>query len=264
MLKKRIIPKLLIKNRSYGSLVRPILVVTRNYDQAFEVGDPVSQAKIYEAQLADELVILNIDRVPLAQDTHLLSIIERMASETFMPLAVGGGVASVEDYALLLERGADKVTVNTAAVATPDLITRAATRFGSQCVVVSIDFRHDLTQNKDIVFTGHASHNTNMDVVEWARAMVDAGAGEILLTDADRDGSGAGLNVTVGRAVVDAVDVPVILSGGCGVSRHFVEGFQVARAEGVAAGTFFSFRDQNPMQARAHVRSAGIPIRTET
>jgi cyclase len=264
MLKKRIIPKLLIKNRAYGNLVRPILVVTRNYDQVFDVGDPVSQAKIYEAQLADELVVLNIDSLPVADDPQLLDIIERMASETFMPLAVGGGVNTLEDFGLLLERGADKVSINTAALLVPDLITRAAERFGAQCVVVSIDFRHERDRGCDMVFTHHASRNAGLEVVEWAVRAVKAGAGEILLTDADRDGSGAGLNVTVGRAVADAVDVPVILSGGCGVARHFVEGFQLGRAEAIAAGTFFSFRDQNPMQTRAHVRSAGIPIRIGT
>jgi cyclase len=264
MLKKRIIPKLLIKNRAYGPVVRPILVVTRNYEQVFDVGDPVSQAKIYEAQLADELVVLNIDSLPIAEDPQLLGIIERMASETFMPLAVGGGVTSLEDFALLLERGADKVCINTAAVATPHLISRAAERFGAQCVVVSIDFRHDAVQNRNLVFTHQASRNANLDVLEWAHAAVAAGAGELLLTDAGRDGTGTGLNVEVGRAVADAVAVPVILSGGCGVALHFVEGFQLGHAEAIAAGTFFSFRDQNPMQARAHVRSAGIPIRIGT
>ena len=264
MLKKRIIPKLLIKNKLYGKIAKPILVVTRNYDQIFEVGDPVSQAKIYEAQLADELIVLNIDSQPIAEDVSLLSIIEKLASETFMPLVVGGGVGSLEDITLVLERGADKVSINTAAVLDPGLITRAAARFGSQCVVVSVDFRHDISQNRDFVFTHRASRNTKRDVVGWAKETVDAGAGEILLTDADRDGSGRGLNLSVGRAVADAVDVPVILSGGCGVAQHFVDGFNIGHAEGIAAGTFFCFRDQPPMQTRAHVRNAGIPIRVQT
>jgi imidazole glycerol-phosphate synthase subunit HisF len=264
MLKKRIIPKLLIKHKLYGKLERPILVTTRNYDQIFEIGDPVSQAKIYEAQLADELVVLNIESRPVAEDTQLLGVIERLASETFMPLTVGGGVNSLEDFALLLERGADKVAINTAAVTNSNLVTQAADRFGVQCVVVSIDYRHDKSRDRNIVFTRRASINTNLDVVDWAKRIVNTGAGEILLTDADRDGSGGGLNVIVGRAVADAVDVPVILSGGCGVAQHFVEGFLTGHAEGVASGTFFCFRDQNPMQTRAHVRSAGIPIRVET
>jgi cyclase len=264
VLKKRIIPKLLIKDKAYGNTVRPILVVTKNFSQVSDVGEPVSQAKIYEAQLADELIVLNIESRPIARDSRLLSIIERLASETFMPIAVGGGVNDLDDFALLLESGADKVTINAAAVRSPDLISRAAERFGSQCVVVSIDFRHDERRKRDIVMTHHAAVDADLDVVAWAMAVTKAGAGEILLTDADRDGSGVGLNLTVGRAVSDAVDVPVILSGGCGVAQHFIEGFLIAHAEGVAAGTFFCFRDQNPMQTRAHVRSAGVPIRIIT
>jgi cyclase len=262
MLKKRIIPKLLILNKSFGPTVRPVLVTTRNYEQVFEVGDPLSQAKIYEAQLADELIVLNIERLPIGADEPLLEVIEKLASQTFMPIAVGGGVSSVADFATLLERGADKVVVNTAAVRDPALIEAAAHRFGAQCVVVSIDMREHADGFR--VYTERAARDTGMAPLEWARRAVDAGAGEIVLTDADRDGSGKGLNTAIGRELADALPVPVILSGGCGVAQHFVEGFQLARAEGVAAGTFFCFRDQNPMQARAHVRSAGIPIRVET
>jgi cyclase len=264
MLKRRIIPKLLIKEKVYQGAPRSILVVTKNYDQVSDVGDPVSQAKIYEAQLADELIVLNIDSLPVATDVPLLNMIERLASETFMPLAVGGGVSKLDDFALLLERGADKVSINAAAVQDPSLIGRAAERFGSQCVVVSIDFRRDAAKQRDIVMTHHATRDANVEVVEWAERAANLGAGELLLTDADRDGTGVGLNLAVGKAVSAAVDVPVILSGGCGVAQHFVEGFLVAGAEGVAAGTFFCFRDQNPMQTRAHVRSAGIPIRLQT
>jgi imidazole glycerol-phosphate synthase subunit HisF len=263
-LKKRIIPKLLIRNKMYGKQIRPILVVTRNFKEVFEVGDPVSQAMIYEAQLADELFVLNVDRLPISQDLHLLNIIEKLASETFMPLAVGGGVSSLDDFALVLEKGADKVSINTAAVLDLGLISSAAQRFGSQCVVVSIDHRYDISQKKDIVFTHRASSDAGLDVVSWAKKAVDAGAGEIFLTDADRDGSGNGLNLDLGKAVAEAVDVPVISSGGCGAAQHFIEGFGVGKAEGVAAGTFFCFRDQSPMETRAHVRNAGIPVRNET
>jgi cyclase len=254
----------LIVNRAFGGQVRPVLVTTRNYDQVFDVGDPISQAKIYEANLSDELAVINIESRPVTTDVQLLDVIEKLASETFMPLAVGGGVTSIDDFALVLERGADKVTINTAAVQTPDLISRAAERFGAQCVVVSIDFRRDVATGRDLVHIRRASQNTGLEVVEWAQQAVAAGAGEILLTDADRDGFGTGLNVETGRRVAEAVDVPVILSGGCGLAQHFVAGFRDGRAEAVAAGTFFCFRDQTPMQARAHVRSAGIPIRIGT
>lgn len=262
-LKKRLIPKLLIKQRPMGRHVRPVLVTTRQYRSEIDAGDPVSQAKIYEAQLADELVVLNIEGTPIAGDSIMLGLIERLASETFMPLAVGGGVRSVDDFALLLDRGADKVSINTAALDDPGLIDRAAARFGAQCVVVSIDVRTD-EFGRAAVWRDRARLPTDHDVPGWARAVVERGAGELFLNDADRDGTGAGLNVEVGREVADAVNVPVILGGGCGRAEHFLEGFTVAGAEAVAAGTFFCFRDQNPMQTRAHVRNAGIPIRMDT
>jgi len=246
-----------------GASMRPVLVTTRQYRETLDVGDAVSQAKIYEAQLADELTVLNIDGTPIGGDEMLLSLIERLATETFMPLAVGGGVREVDDFARLLERGADKVCINTLALTRPELITEAASRFGAQCVVVSIDFRTD-AQGRARVFGNQARDDTGLDVVEWARRAAAAGAGEILLTDADRDGMGNGVNHEVGRAVSDAVPIPVILSGGCGRAEHFVEGFLSGGAEAVAAGTYFCFRDQNPMQTRAHIRNAGIPIRMET
>lgn len=262
-LKKRLVPKLLIKHRRVGSVVRPVLVTTRQYRETLDVGDAVSQAKIYEAQLADELAVLNIDDTLIGDDEMLLELIERLASETFMPLAVGGGVRAVRDFALLLERGADKVCINTTALSRPELISEAAARFGAQCVVVSIDFRTDAA-GRARVHASHAKEPTGFDVVDWSMRAAAAGAGEILLSDADRDGMGTGLNCAVGRAVADAVSIPVILSGGCGLAEHFVDGFRRGGAEAVAAGTFFCFRDQNPMQTRAHIRNAGIPIRMET
>ena len=262
-LKRRLTPKLLIKHRQIGRSIRPVLVTTLRYREAMDVGDPVSQAKIYEAQLADELVVLNIDGTPIGEDEAMLGLIERLASETFMPLAVGGGVRSVDDFARLLERGADKVSINSLAFDRPDLIEAAAARFGAQCVVVSIDFRSSRDGRYE-VYRDHAQVATGRDVVGWAIEATRRGAGELLLTDADRDGTAIGLNCDVARAVTDAVDVPVILSGGCGLAEHFVEGFQRGGVEAVAAGTFFCFRDQNPMQTRAHIRNAGIPIRMET
>ena len=262
-LKRRLIPKLLIKHRRIGAVERPVLVTTKQFLDVLEAGDPVSQAKIYEAQLADELLVVNIDGTPIRGDEVLLGLIERLASETFMPLTVGGGVREVDDFALLLERGADKVCVNTVAVRNPKIVSEAAARFGAQCVVVSIDFRTDAT-GRAIVHTGHAGTPEELDAVEHAVRSADAGAGEILLTDADRDGMGNGLNCVCGRDVADTVSIPLILSGGCGLAEHFIEGFQSGGAEAVAAGTYFCFRDQNPMQTRAHLRNAGIPIRMET
>lgn len=262
-LKRRLIPKLLVKHRQLGRALRPVLVTTRSYREALDVGEPVSQAKIYEAQLADELVVLNIDGTAIADDEVILGLIRRLASETFMPLTVGGGVRSVEDFARLLECGADKVSINQMALDRPDLIETAAARFGAQCVVASIDFRTD-ADGQARVYRDHASVPTQWAVVEWALELHRRGAGELLLADADRDGMSIGLNCPIGRAVADSVPIPVILSGGCGLAEHFVEGFLAGGAEAVAAGTFFCFRDQNPMQTRAHIRNAGISIRMET
>jgi cyclase len=262
LLKKRLIPKLLIKHRKMGSVDRPVLVTTKAYRDVVNVGDAVSQAKIYEAQLADELLVLNIDGDRNVKNGLILGLIERLASETFMPLGVGGGVRTVEDFACLLEHGADKVCVNSAAISSPELIKEAAQRFGQQCVVVSIDFRTD-AEGRARVYADGATRPTEHNVGEWAMRVAGDGAGEILLTDADRDGAGAGMNNDVIRSVADTVPVPVIASGGCGTAEHFVEGFQSGNAEAVSAGTFFCFRDQNPMQTRAHIRNAGIPIRME-
>jgi imidazole glycerol-phosphate synthase subunit HisF len=263
MLKKRLIPKLLIKHQEMGGKLRPVLVTTRSFREVLTVGDPVSQAKIYEAQLADELIVLNIDSTHFGQEDMMLGLVERLASEIFMSLTVGGGVCTVDDFSRLLERGADKVAVNTEVLNTPDLITQAAHRYGAQCVVVSIDFRMD-SSGQAFVTRDHAKTMTPLKVIDWAHEAVSRGAGELLLCDADRDGTGNGLNCEIGQLVSSSVAVPVILSGGCGLADHFVRGFLDGMAEGVAAGTFFCFRDQNPMQTRAHIRNAGVPIRMET
>lgn len=261
MLKKRLVPKLLIRHRQLGRTVRPVLVTTRTFSETVDVGDPVSQAKIYEAQLADELIVLNIDGTPIRGDEMMLDLISRLASETFMPLAVGGGVRTIDDFATLLESGADKVTVNQAAIANPGLIDEAARQYGAQVVVVSIDYRDSGSGPE--VFVDHANVPTGRTPLDWAKEAVSRGAGEILLTNADRDGTGMGLDLAMARQIVDNVDVPVILSGGCGLATHFAEGFINGGAEAVSAGTFFCFRDQNPIQARSHIKNAGVLIRME-
>lgn len=263
LLKKRLIPKLLIKHRRLGTLERPVLVTTRQYRDVLEVGDPVSQAKIYEAQFADELIVLNIDMTPIRGDSVVLDLIAKLASESFMPLAVGGGIRTIDDINDLLQCGADKVCINTAAIHESTFISAAADRFGAQCVVVSIDFDSSRPGVPTALRNG-AREDTGMPVLDWAARVAELGAGEILLTDVARDGTGAGLNWELGKRVADSIPIPVILSGGCGLAEHFVEGFQKGGAEAIAAGTFFCFRDQNPMQTRAHIRNAHIPIRMET
>lgn len=262
-LKRRLVPKLLITQRTVGAALRPVLVTTRRYRDRFDVGDPVSQAKIYEAQLADELVVLNIDGTAIGSDVLMLDLIERLASETFMPLAVGGGVRDVDDFERLLQRGADRVTINTIALDRPDMITQAAARFGSQCVVVSIDFRTG-ADGQARVYRDRAATPTGRPLVDWAVDAVDRGAGELMIVDADRDGMAGGLACDLARQVTDAVTVPVTLGGGCGLAEHFVDGFVRGGVDAVTAGTFFCFRDQSPMQTRAHIRNAGVPIRMET
>ena len=247
MLKRRLIPKLQLKESRFGT-GRMVLVTTVRFGAVMEIGDPVSQAKIYQSQAADELIFVDLDasvkgRGPLA------TVVSKAAEEIFMPITVGGGVRTLADFRLLLSNGADKVCINTAAVETPDLINRAAEAFGAKCVVLSIDFRVQPDGTRRVYIRG-GRDATNLDVADWAVEGQRRGAGEILLTSIDRDGTHAGLDVAATRDVVSRLSVPVIVSGGCGVAAHFVEGFQ-AGADAVAAGTFFCFKDQNPMQTRA-------------
>ena len=264
MLKKRIIPKLLIDSMEIGSAERPVLVRTRNYDEKFLIGDPISQAKIYQAQLADELALINITSRPIVKSPHILRSVEKLATEVFMPISVGGGIESIEDVSLLLESGADKVIINSAAVRDPSFITRTAHMFGAQCVVVAIDFRVDVDTGDAFVMTNRASVRTKWALCDWANEAVRLGAGELMINDADYDGSSEGLRSEYFKSVSSSVVVPVIGSCGVGLGSHFTDGFMQGGLEGVGAGTFFTLRDQNPMQARAHVLNAGIPIRYNT
>jgi cyclase len=262
VLKRRLIPKLQMKASRFGAVERMVLVTTIQFGDQVEIGDPVSQAKIYEAQAVDELIFLDLDASGGTRKT-LADVVRKAAEEIFMPFTVGGGVRALADFRTLLSNGADKVSINTAAVETPGLIEEAAGAFGAQCVVLSIDYRKrpDGTYR---VWTHGGTAETELDPVAWACEGERRGAGEILLTSIDRDGSGQGLDVELTRRVADSVSVPVITSGGCGLAAHFVEGFLQGKADAVSAGTFFSFRDQNPMQARSHIRNAGIPIRMHT
>jgi len=261
VLKRRIIPKLLMRAPRVGDSRRMVLVTTVGFDRTIEVGDPVSQAKIYEAQAADELIFLDLDATRESR-TALTDAVHKAAEEIFMPITVGGGVRSTEDFRLLLSNGADKVSINSGAVEQPSLITAAADAFGSQCVVASIDYR--VGTAGPVVWTHGGTVETSLDPLAWAREVESRGAGEILLTCIDRDGSGTGLDVERAAQVTAAVGIPVIASGGCGLAAHFIEGFKVGGVSAIAAGTFFCLRDQNPMQSRAHIRNAGIPIRVHT
>ena len=245
-----------------GGKPRMVLVTTIQFGHFVEIGDPVSQAKIYEAQAADELIFLDLDASSHGRDT-LLDVVRSAAEQIFMPFTVGGGVRSLADFRKLLSNGADKVSINSSAVETPSLIDDAASAFGAQCVVLSIDYRRD-NDGRSIVYTHGGKRATSLQVLEWALEGVSRGAGEILLTCIDRDGMRTGLDLDITRLVSENVSVPVITSGGCGLATHFVEGFLIGKADAVSAGTFFCFRDQNPMQTRSQIRNAGVPIRLHT
>jgi len=260
--KKRLIPKLQMKASSFGSSRRMVLVTTVNFREVLEIGDPVSQAKIYQAQFADELVFLDLDASAENRKT-VVEVIRKAAQEIFMPITVGGGVKSVADFRELLSNGADKVSVNTACVEDPDLINKASEVFGAQCVVLSIDYKRS-EDGQSRVWTHGGKIETTLDPLEWAKEGERRGAGEILLTSIDRDGTRQGLDLEMTMRIAESVAVPVITSGGCGLASHFVEGFLAGKADAVSAGTYFCFKDENPMQTRSRIRNAGIPIRLLT
>lgn len=261
MLRRRLIPKLQIKRASFAGGDCMVLVTTRQFTDVLEVGDPASQARIYEAQAADELICVDLDAT---REGRICSIdtIRRIAEQVCMPITVGGGVRTVQDVRTLLGNGADKVAINTSALENPELITEAAGAFGSQCVVVSIDYRLE-TDGSYSVYSRGGTAKTGQNPVAWAVESERRGAGEILLTAIDRDGLRQGLDCELTRMIAERVRIPVITSGGCGLASHFVDGFFKGRADAVSAGTYFCFKDENPMQTRSRIANAGIPIRLQ-
>ena len=258
MLKRRLIPKLQLKLSKIGSTPGLVLVTTIGFNKIIEIGNPVSQAKIYESQSADELIFLDLDA-----NSHdrgfVIDIIRQAAEQIFIPFTVGGGVKTVEDIRTLLSNGADKVSINTNAVVNPSLISEASAKFGAQCVVISIDYNKD--ENNDYwVYIKDGKVKTQLNPVEWAIQCEKLGAGEILVTSIANDGKRTGLDLYLTSEISRNVTIPVITSGGCGNAGHFIEGFK-AGADAVSAGSFFCFQDQNQMQTRAHIRNAGIPMR---
>jgi imidazole glycerol-phosphate synthase subunit HisF len=261
MSKKRLIPKLQLRTSTHNKQ-KMVLVITKQFGHIIEIGDPVSQSKIYQDQAADELIFINIDREERSIE-KLASVIHKVSQEIFMPMTVGGGVTSEEHFRTLLSNGADKISVNTQAVKDPSLITKTSKRFGAQCVVVSIDFKQDAHGNNWVYLNG-GLEKTNIDPVDWAVEAEKLGAGEILLTSIDHDGMRDGLNLDITRRVADRVSIPVISGGGCGLAKHFIDGFLVGKADAVTSGSFFAHRDQNLMQTRSHIKNAGVEIRVHT
>ena len=251
MLKARVIPCLDVAE---GRVVKGV-----NFVALRDAGDPVEQAAVYDRAGADELCFLDIGASAENRDI-ILDVVARTAERCFMPLTVGGGVRAVEDIRRLLLAGADKVSINTAAVAEPDLVRRSAEKFGSQCVVVAIDAKQ-AGPGRWEVFTHGGRKGTGIDALAWALRMTELGAGEILLTSMDRDGTKAGYDLALTRAVADAVGVPVIASGGVGTLDHLVAGIREGHASAVLAASIFHFGQHSIAEAKAKLAEAGIPVR---
>jgi len=250
-LAKRIIPCLDVDN---GRVVKGV-----RFLEIRDAGDPVEIARRYDQQGADEITFLDITASSDNRET-MVHVVEAMASEVFIPLTVGGGIRKVEDVRRMLNAGADKVAINTAAVSRPEFVKEAADHFGSQCIVVAIDAKQT-APDKWEVFTHGGRKATGLDAVAWARKMTEHGAGEILLTSMDRDGTKDGFDLKLTRAVCDAVSIPVIASGGVGNLDHLVEGIRTGHADAVLAASIFHFGEYTVGQAKQRMAEAGIEVR---
>jgi len=251
MLKIRIIPCLDVKN---GRVVKGV-----NFVDLVDAGDPVEAAAAYDAAGADELCFLDIAASHENRET-IYDVVARTAARCFMPLTVGGGVRTVDDIRRLLLAGADKASINTAAVTRPEFVREAAEKFGSQCVTVAVDAKR-VAPGRFEVFTHGGRNPTGLEAVGWARRMVELGAGEILLTSMDRDGTKAGYDTELTRAIADAVSVPVIASGGVGSLDHFAGGVREGHAAALLAASVFHFGTYTIAQVKAHLAAAGVPVR---
>ena len=257
MLKARIIPCLDVKD---GRVVKGV-----NFVDLRDAGDPVEQARLYDRQGADELCFLDITASHENRDT-IFDVVKRTAEQCFMPLTVGGGVRTLEDVRKLLLAGADKVSINTAAVKDPDFVRQTAEKFGSQCIVVAIDAKRGPgtapgRNGQFEVFTHGGRNPTGIDAIAWAKRMAEHGAGEILLTSMDRDGTKQGFDLELTRAIADAVTIPVIASGGVGTLDHLAAGVVEGHATAVLAASIFHFGEHTVGEAKAHLKQSGVPVR---
>ncbi|MGO4810319.1 imidazole glycerol phosphate synthase subunit HisF [Cupriavidus sp. 2MCAB6] len=255
MLAKRIIPCLDVTN---GRVVKGV-----NFVELRDAGDPVEIARRYDEQGADEITFLDITATSDGRDL-ILHIIEAVASQVFIPLTVGGGVRAVEDVRRLLNAGADKISVNSAAIANPQLVSDATARYGSQCIVVAIDAKRSSAPGEPArweVFTHGGRKATGLDAVAWAREMAARGAGELLLTSMDRDGTKSGFDLELTRAVSDAVSIPVIASGGVGGLQDLADGIKLGHADAVLAASIFHYGQHTVGEAKAFMAREGIPVR---
>lgn len=251
MLAKRIIPCLDVRQ---GRVVKGV-----NFVDIKDVGDPVECAMLYDRQGADEITFLDITATHEGRGT-MIEVVRNTARKIFVPLTVGGGIRTVEDYRDLLRAGADKISVNSMAVRNPELVAQAADKFGSQCVVVAIDARRNADGCFEVVING-GRIGTGLDAVEWAKRMESLGAGELLLTSMDADGTKAGFDLELTKLVTDAVKIPVIASGGCGKLEHFSELFEQTGADAALAASLFHYRELTVGQVKDHLHQKGIPVR---
>ncbi len=254
-LAKRIIPCLDVDN---GRVVKGVKFVDIR-----DAGDPVEVARRYDREGADEITFLDITATYHNRDT-IVHVVEQVASEVFIPLTVGGGIRALDDIRRMLNAGADKVGINSAAVFRPEFVKEAAEKFGSQCIVVAIDAKKvssDNEPNRWEIFTHGGRKGTGIDAIEWAKKMVDFGAGEILLTSMDRDGTKVGFDLELTRAVSEAVSVPVIASGGVGNLDHLADGVIKGKADAVLAASIFHFAEYSVEEAKLHMQARGIEVR---
>ncbi|MGE9294739.1 MAG: imidazole glycerol phosphate synthase subunit HisF [Puniceicoccales bacterium] len=251
MLSVRIIPCLDVHA---GRVVKGV-----NFVNLIDAGDPVEQAKAYELQGADELVFLDIT-ASSDERSIMLDVVERTASECFMPLTVGGGLRTIADIRAMLNAGADKISLNTSAVKTPELIREASERFGNQCIVVAIDAKR-VADGKWEVFTHGGRNPTGLDAIEWARKVTELGAGEILLTSMDADGTKDGYDLEITRAVVDAVEIPVVASGGAGCPEHLYQAVTTAGASAALAASIFHYGEYTIEETKRYMAERGVPVR---
>ncbi len=254
MLTARGIPCLDVKDGRVGKGI--------NFVDLRDAGDPVEQARVYDKAGADELCFLDITASHEKRDI-MLDVVRQTAEECFMPLTVGGGVRSPEDIRILLAAGADKVAMNTAAVEDPELVRAGAEKFGSQCIVVAVDAKLSGAGGFE-VFTHGGRQPTGLDVLDWVKRLAELGAGEILLTSMDRDGTKAGYDIELTRAVADSLTIPVVASGGVGVLDHLVAGVRDGHASAVLAASIFHFGEHSIAEAKAHMAAAGVPVRPVT
>jgi imidazole glycerol-phosphate synthase subunit HisF len=254
-LAKRIIPCLDVKD---GRVVKGVRFVDIR-----DAGDPVEIARRYDREGADEITFLDITASSDNRDT-IVHVVEKVAEQVFIPLTVGGGIRKIEDVRLMLNAGADKVAINTAAVFNPEFVKQASDRVGSQCIVVAIDAKKvsgEGETNRWEIFTHGGRKTTGLDAVEWAKKMAEFGAGEILLTSMDRDGTKSGFDLALTRAISDAVPIPVIASGGVGNLQHLADGITEGHAEAVLAASIFHFAEYTVQQAKEHMAMCGIEVR---